>query len=112
MTDHSREPGRIDVRAIDEPADPGQADRVISVVLSRLSEGPEATSNVLASIEAYTGPLLAVAATLLLAATGTLLLTGGRAEADQPTSIVANWAASSHMPTNGELLATFQGYGR
>lgn len=112
MTDHSREPGRIDLRAIDEPADPAQADRVITVALSRMSEGAERTSYVLASIEAYTRPLLAVAATLLLAATGTLLLTPGRAVADEPTSVVANWAASSYVPTNGELLATFQGYGR
>jgi hypothetical protein len=112
MTDRSREPGRIDLRAIDEPADTAQADRVIAAALARRSEPAAATAGVLMSIEAYTGPLVAIAAGLIIAASGTLLLTRGRVEADPPTSVVANWAESSHVPTNGELLATFQGYGR
>jgi hypothetical protein len=112
MTDRSRDPGRIDLRAIDEAADPQQADRVIAAAMSRVAAQREAPGDVLASLVVYWRPLLAVAAVLLLAATGTLVLTRGRTQTDQPVSVVASWAESSHVPTNGELLAAFQGYGR
>jgi hypothetical protein len=111
MTDRSRDPGRIDLRAIDEPSDSAQADRVIAAALARAAGESAAPSDVLSSIETLTRPLLALAATLLVTAFGTLLLTRGRAIAE-PATVVANWAEQSHVPTNGELLATFQGYGR
>lgn len=112
MTDRSLEPGRVDLRAIDEPADSARADRVIAAAIARVTAGADAPGDVFAGIEAYARPLVAIAAALLLAATGTLLLTRGGAEADTATNVVADWALSAHVPTNGELLAAFQGYGR
>lgn len=111
MTDRSRELGRIDLRAIDEPADPLQAQRVIAAAMARMAAG-ESSGDVLASIVTYARPLLAAAAALVLVATGTLLVTHGRTQNDQPASVLATWAESSQLPTNGELLAAFQGYDR
>jgi hypothetical protein len=112
MTDSAREPGRIDLRAIDEPVDPGQADRVIAAAMSRIAVDRDTGADVLATIALYTRPLLAAAAAFVLIATGTLIVTERRTETDQPASVLASWAESSHVPTNGELLAVFQGYDR
>ena len=112
MTERSREPGRIDLRAIDHPADPLQAERVIRAAMSRLASERDAGDDVLATITTYARPLLAVAAALLLAAAGTLIVTQRQTESVEPASVLASWAESSHVPTNGELLAVFQGYER
>jgi hypothetical protein len=111
MTDNARDPGRIDLRAIDTPADPLQSGRVIAAVLARMAAEDDAT-DVLGSVVVYSRPLLAAAAVLLMIAAGTLFLTRGRTQTDQRANMLAAWAQSSHVPTNGELLATFQGYDR
>jgi hypothetical protein len=112
MTDSSREPGRIDLRAIDEPADPRQAERVIAAVMSGMAANSESSGDVLAGIGVYARPLLATAAALVLIAAGTLIATESRTPSDRGESVLASWAETSHVPTNGELLAAFQGYNR
>lgn len=112
MTESAREPGRIDLRAIDQPADPLQAERVISAAMARHAAERGSDADVLATIVIYTRPLLAVAAALVVVATGTLIVTQRQTEPVQPASVLASWAESSHVPTNGELLAVFQGYDR
>lgn len=112
MTDRSRAPGRIDLRAVDEPADSLQAERVIAAAMSRTGIGREPKEDVLANIMNYSRPLLATAAALILIATGTLIVTQRQAQAVPPESLLATWAESSHVPTNGELLTAFQGYDR
>ena len=112
MTDSSREPGRIDLRTIDEPIDALQADRVIAAAMSRMKTNSESSGDVLSGIVAYSRPLLAIAAALVLIATGTLIVTQSRTSTDQSASMLASWAETSHVPTNGELLAAFQGYNR
>lgn len=112
MTESSREPGRIDLSAIDTPADPFQAQRVIAGAMSRMAANCESSGDVLGSIVIYSRPLLAAAAALLLIATGTLLTTERPAQTDQAANVLATWTESSHVPTNGELLAAFQGYER
>lgn len=112
MTERSRDPGRIDLSAIDRPADPFQAQRVIAGAMSRIVANRESSGDVVGSIVIYTRPLLAAAAALLLVATGTLLTTERPAQSDQAANVLATWTESSHVPTNGELLAAFQGYDR
>lgn len=111
MTDRSTQPGRIDLRAIDEPADPLQAERVVGAAMARMAARGPAHSDVFASIGAYSRLMLAAAAVLCAIATSTVILTSRRAAA-QPLALLASWAESQHVPTNGELLVTFQGYGR
>ena len=112
MTDIPREPGRIDLRAIDEPADPARADRVIAAAMSRIAADRNSRGDVLTVIVIYARPLLAAAAALVVIATGTLMVTQPPAADVQAASVLANWAESNHVPTNGELLAVFQGYDR
>src|SRR5439155_2831756 len=103
MTDRSRESGRIDLRAIDEPSDPGQAERVIAAAMSRMAAREASSGDVLASVATYSRPLLAAAAVLFLIATATMIMTRGRRLRDQPGAVLATWAESRHVPTNGEL---------
>ena len=113
MTEIPREPGRIDLRAIDGPADPARAERVIAAAMSRFAADRNSPKgDVLATITIYARPLLAVAAALVVVATGTLITTPRPTQQDQPASVLENWAESNHVPTNGELLAVFQGYDR
>jgi hypothetical protein len=112
MTDISREPGRIDLRAIDEPGDQARAERVIAAAMSRVAADRNSGGDVLSTIVIYSRPLLAAAAALVVIATGTLITTPRRTQQDPPASVLASWAESNHVPTNGELLAVFQGYDR
>lgn len=113
MTDDSKQPGRIDLRAIDEAAESPVADRVIAEVLVR-SAGflGRPQPDVFEILAAHSRPLFAAAATLLIIATGTLVLTSGASVDTTPDVVLAEWAQSNHVPTNGELLTAFQGYGR
>ncbi|MBA3341307.1 MAG: hypothetical protein H0T48_05680 [Gemmatimonadaceae bacterium] len=113
MTDHSMEPGRIDLRAIDEPEDALQADRIIAAALARSRGGPnQPRLDALESLSGYLRPMLAIAASLLIVATGTVIALGPPEPSSQPVAILAEWTESQHVPTNGELLVAFQGYGR
>lgn len=112
MTDPSRAPGRIDLRAIDDTALPVDGERVIRAALSRMAAIATSNGDVLTSLLIYSRPMLAAAAALVLIALGTLMFTPRPAQVDQPVNVLAAWAERSHVPTNGELLAAFQGYGR
>ena len=111
MTD--RTPGRIDLRAI-ERADSAQADRVIAAAMARIAASPGQQSRdvVVEWAERFTRPALIAAAVLAAVAVGTLALTDGRREPAPQVATLATWVESEHVPTNGELLLTFQGYGR
>ncbi len=113
MIDHSIEPGRIDLRAIDEPEDALQADRIIAAALARSRASPnQPRLDALESLSGYLRPMLAIAATLLIVATGTVIALGPPVSSAQPATVLADWTQSQHVPTNGELLVAFQGYGR
>lgn len=111
MIDNSSGHGRIDLRAIDVRDPSPQADRVIAAAMARITANPAASSDVFGSILIYSRQLIAAAAVLVALAAGTLLTVQGRS-ADSSTTLVASWAQSSHVPTNAELLTSFQGYDR
>jgi hypothetical protein len=104
MTEDGREPGRIDLRDFDGPADPRQADRVIGAALARarLSKADRRSD----------GRTVWVAAAALLLLTAGLVLLAPRRTSEENTALITRWTLSSHVPTNGELLAAFGGYGR
>jgi hypothetical protein len=54
--------------------------------------------------------MLGVAAALVLIATAAMRGTPRRTQSDPAVELIARWARTEHVPTNGELLATFQGY--
>ena len=111
MIDHQPS-ARIDLRALDEPHDPNQADRVVSSVLRRaaIDELLE-PADLLVRLGAFVRPALAVAAIVILCAIATLRSPGTRG-AGMPLVSLSSWASAERVPTNGELLSAFKGYGK
>ncbi|HEY9383332.1 MAG TPA: hypothetical protein VIP80_07430 [Gemmatimonadales bacterium] len=92
--------------------DPLQADAVIAKAMARIGATSPERQPLLAEIAAWWRPGLAAA--IVLFALG-LLLARPRSAAEAIASAetrVLEWAASGHIPSNGELLATFQGDSR
>ena len=115
MTDQPHGNGRIDLRAIDG-ADAGQANRVIAGAMARIATAPaqEPRDVVGEFAERFSRPALAAAAVLAALAAGTVVASNRTAPdaPDTPVATLASWAGSAHVPTNAELLLTFEGYGR
>ena len=114
MTDNQR--GRVDLRAIadGDAARAERMERTISVALTRIAALPApryTTADVLAR---RGGPLGLAAAIVAAVAIGIVLTKRSDAAAvvttTEPVAAVAAWADALHVPTNGELLATFHGY--
>jgi hypothetical protein len=110
MTDH-QPLGRIDLRAIDEPGDPGRIDRIVASVLRQVtSDDLLGATDLLSRLGGLARPAMAAAAILLLCATAVLRWNDRAARA--PLGSLSSWAAADRVPTNGELLAAFEGYER
>ena len=103
--DHSRD-GRLDLRALDAATDSDRTDTIVAAALARISAKPR---DDLAELRRYRRALVAAAAVLLIAATASVLARPVPAVAPVEDPI-AGWARSSHVPTNGELLAAYHGY--
>jgi hypothetical protein len=113
MTEPRERPGRVDLRALDPLA--GQAERVVAAVMARLASRPQrppVPEDVLALVgKGPTPAWIAVAAALLIAASAALI-SRTAARSASLDRVVATWVGQQHVPTNGELLLAFQGYGR
>ena len=112
MTDDQR--GRVDLRAIDD-GDATRMERTISGALARIAAHPVPRDTIADVLARHGRPLGLAAASIAAVAIGIVLArrngdtvaTGTTAE---PVAAVAAWAEALHVPTNGELLVTFQGY--
>jgi hypothetical protein len=104
-------PGRADLSALDRSVDFTKvADRVVSPALARfiaMRRGGFA-----ATLRAYTVPMLAAAMVVMAIGLGVFVRVTNTPRAGDPTALLAQWIQAEHVPTNGELLLTFQGYGR
>lgn len=112
MTDPSFNNRRLDLRALDAAMDATRDNAVITEVMSRIaSETPGAADDITRLVRAQRR-LLAVAA-VLAAIAAAAVLASPRRPAESPTpapEVIASWTESRHVPTNGELLAVYQGY--
>ena len=110
MTDGDDE--RIDLSALGGP-DPLQADSVVRGAMLRIRAAP-AREPLLATLAAWWRPGLAAA--VLVFVLGMFLARQRSGPAETETELVEarliDWALAGHVPSNGELLATFQGYSR
>jgi hypothetical protein len=110
MTDRDDE--RINLSALGGP-DPLQENSVVRGAMLRIRAAP-AREPLLATLAAWWRPGLAAA--ILVFALGMLLARQRSRPAETETELVEarliDWAFAGHVPSNGELLATFQGYSR
>lgn len=110
MTDRDDEP--LDLSALGGP-DPLQEDSVVQGAMLRIRALP-APEPLLAALAAWWRPGLAAA--ILVFALGIFLARQRSSPAETgPEPVEArlmDWVFAGHVPSNGELLATFQGYSR
>jgi hypothetical protein len=100
----SGESGRLDLRALSLPGDES-AEASIATVMSRV-----AAAQSIVPLERFRRFMLAAAVILVAVALGTLRFTDGNRLAADGRDLLATWVESGHVPTNGELLAAYQGY--
>ncbi|HEV8597802.1 MAG TPA: hypothetical protein VGQ69_00415 [Gemmatimonadales bacterium] len=106
-----REDERIDLAALGG-AEPLQADAVIAKAMARIGAISPEREPLVAELAAWWRPGLAAA--VILFALGLLLARPRPAQEDTASAEVRvlEWAAAGHVPSNAELLATFQGDSR
>ena len=104
MTDKPE--GRLDLRSLDAAEDPARTDAIVGAVMSRVVVIPSEARNLLL-LRRYQRRLLAIAAVLAAIATAAIATSSRSADSGD---LIIDWATSSHVPTNGELLAAFHGY--
>jgi hypothetical protein len=103
---------RIDLSAIDPfeaGAGAGLEDRVVSAAMLRVRAAPRSAMDDLARLWR---PGLAAAAVFTTLAIGSLFARSTPVANDSTEADVMQWVASEHVPSNGELLVAFNGYGR
>jgi hypothetical protein len=110
MTDRDDE--RIDLSALGGP-DPLQEESAVRGAMLRISTA-SARESLLTALAAWWRPGLAAA--ILVFALGMFLARQRSSPAETGPELVEarliDWALAGHVPSNGELLATFQGYSR
>ena len=105
---------RIDLRIL-FPDDPGQANRVIQGAMARI-EGTAPAHGVIPILAGWWRPAAAAAAVVVLTLSASASRVASALEAAQarrtppPGEAVAEWVASSRVPTGTELVDVFAGY--
>lgn len=99
MTEKPEGEGRLDLRALGVGDDSARTEAIVGAVMSRVQEQQQ--------LMRYQRHMLAAAAVLAAIATAAIARSPRAAAADD---VIVEWATSTHIPTNGELLAAFHGY--
>jgi hypothetical protein len=106
------DPGRVDLRPIEEGLR-HDVDRIIgNAIRTGAMRRTRSRSGLFGELHAFARPLIAAAAVILILAATTLALADARLAPAPPDVVLADWARTNHVPTNGELLFAFEGYGR
>lgn len=107
MTDRRATDGRVDLRALDADRDAQREDAIMKTVMTGIALRPQrVVPSAPPDLLRLRRVLLAAAAVLAAIAAATVLRTRPTASTD----VIAGWTQSSHVPTNGELLAAYHGY--
>jgi hypothetical protein len=104
-----RAESRLDLRALDVADDVTRKDAVIQAALKQISTRARYAEWPDWMIRAQRG-LAAAAAVLLLLAGAVVLTQSDQGAPLDPAELIQQWARSSHIPTNGELLSAYMGY--
>ena len=108
----------IDLSAIDFAPDPMREDRVVGRTMARIraSQPAVARRHLLTDVALLWRPALAAASAIAVLAGIAISTTKGPrgdASAEQQLQLrLLEWAQSGHVPSNGELIATFAGVDR
>ena len=102
MTDDEK---RLDLRSLDAADDPRRTDALERSIMAEVQRRPRVDD--LRELRRYRTALLAAAAVLATIALVSML---ERPRESRAADVIAEWTRDGHVPTNGELLAAYQGY--
>jgi hypothetical protein len=114
MADPRSDHDRIDLRGLGLGPDAQREDEVLRAVMARVGDARTQRASVppidppLPALFRLRRVVFAAAAVLAAIATATVVTSGGRGAPSN--DVIATWTHASHVPTNGELLAAYQGY--
>lgn len=112
MTDDSK-PGRIDLRALGVGGGAANLDEIIrNAIAGSTRTRAVPAGDDLEDLRRYLRPALLAAGILIVIAVGAVRTTGYEARVGSPIMTIADWTDQHHLPSNGELLTAFQGYGK
>jgi hypothetical protein len=108
---HPMAPGRADLRAFDSSGEFAEvADRIIAPAIARFVATRR--TGFASTLRGLAAPMLAAAAVVMAIGIGALAIVTDAPRPGVPAELLAQWMEAEHVPTNGELLFAFQGYGR
>jgi hypothetical protein len=107
----SMTPGRADLRALDAPGDFADVGtRVVAPALARFVA--KRRGEFAPTLSGFAVPMLAAAAVVMAVGLGALAVIMSAPRPRDRDEFIAQWIEANHVPTNGELLLTLQGYGK
>ncbi|HEY0529683.1 MAG TPA: hypothetical protein VGD02_12720 [Gemmatimonadaceae bacterium] len=112
MTEDSKS-GRIDLRVLELSGRAGTEDAIIANAIAgsaRMRGVPAADAAV--DLKRYLRPALLAAGILIVIAAGAVRTIDNSPRVTSPVSTIAEWTETHYVPSDGELLAAFQGYGK
>ena len=101
---------RLDLRALDAIPATVRIDAIVTEVMARIEAGRAMRSDMVARLLRVRRWTAAAAAALAVITTATVVSSPRRSSDSADAEMIARWADERHVPTNGELLATYQGY--
>jgi len=101
---------RLDLRALDAALDDERTEAVVAAVMSRIASEMHGTTDDITRLLQARRRMMFVAAALAGLAAVAMFAFPQRPGASSGADPISAWSQSSHVPTNGELLAVFQGY--
>jgi hypothetical protein len=115
MTEDSKL-GRVDLRDLEEATAEPNAGKIIRAAIARAERLHAAPApDEFQEWRPYLRPVLIAAGLLVASAIGTastMPLAPARPANSTPIATIIDWTQSHHLPSNGELLIAFQGYGK
>ena len=113
MADRDTDPGRIDFAVLREDPEFSNVEHVMARVrVRRAGQASSAQATALHTLEAYARPIAMAAAILIAVSLASVAIPVYFEAAVTPQQTLTSWVSANHVPTNGELLRTFEGYSR
>lgn len=97
---------RLDLRILDAGDEPGSTGVLVRAVMDEIRRRPRDDHG--RELHRYRIAVAVAAAVFATIALATMRARPGDSSA--AADIIVEWALDGHVPTNGELLATYQGY--
>lgn len=112
MTEHAQAVPRLDLSSLGIHPEAERVEAILSNVMDRVRSEASTVPpwDEIRSLVRARSYLLAAAAVLAIIATASTVIAHRQQATAIDLDLIASWTATSHVPSNGELLAAYRGY--